>query len=196
MSSIDGAGHQVQIYTDISAGELFLIHQHGKQLTHETEWVAGDHSSIAQWDYGVTTDNVAYHKVYRQTQLAFSETSDQADWGNVYYSTKNSLNLAYQSGPDSVVRQQFLKNGTLTNTKDTNYRPISQDWPVFGYSSDFGTVQRETHSTLYTIGIAQKQAIQFDGTTGIIPLSSLWTSYFATEEDSVSAQTALGIAIN
>ncbi|CAG8974958.1 hypothetical protein HYALB_00007635 [Hymenoscyphus albidus] len=168
VSSADGAGHQVQLYTDISA-----------------EWVAGDHSSVAQWDYGVT-DGVAHHKVYRQTQLEFSESSDQADWGNFYYSTKNNLNLAYQSGPDSVVRGQFLNNGTLRNTNDTNYRPINQNYPVFGYSSDFGTVQRESHSTLYTIGLSQKQAIQFDGETGIIPLASLWTSYFASEEESVA----------
>lgn len=43
------------------------------------EWVAGDTSSIAEWDYD-TTSGVAYHKVWRQKQLEFSEESDQANW--------------------------------------------------------------------------------------------------------------------
>ncbi|EHK97397.1 hypothetical protein M7I_6812 [Glarea lozoyensis 74030] len=166
--SIDGAKHKVQLYTDISA-----------------EWVAGDHGAVAQWGYGVTSDNVTYHKVARQTQLEFSETSDQADWGNWYYSTKNRDNLAYQSGSDRDVRGQFQSTGKLANTKDTNYRPINQQYPVFGFSSDFGTIQQETHSTLYTIGLTQEQAVQFDGASGVVPLPSLWTSYFSSEEEAL-----------
>jgi hypothetical protein len=57
---------------------------------------------------------------------------------------------------------------------------------VFGFSSDFGTIQRETHCTLYTIGLTQKEAIQYDGADGIVPLPSLWTSYFASETEAVS----------
>ena len=41
-------------------------------------------------------------------------------------------------------------------------------------------------STLYTLGLTQDQAVQFAGATGIIPLNSLWTSYFATDLDAVS----------
>ncbi|KAG9236431.1 hypothetical protein BJ875DRAFT_482256 [Amylocarpus encephaloides] len=170
VTSVDGAGHGVQLYTDISA-----------------EWVAGDHGSVAQWDYGTTSDNVAYHKVYRQTQLEFSETSDQADWGNWYYSTQNSANLAYQSGSDATVRGQFESTGKLENAEDTNFRPINKQYPVFGFSSGFGTVQRETHSTLYTICLMQERAIQFAGATGIAQLPSLWTSYFPIETDAVGS---------
>lgn len=167
--SIDGNGHSVQLYTDISA-----------------EWVAGDNRAIAQWDYGTTGDGVAYHKVYRQTPLEFSESFDQSNWGNWYYSTKNSSNLSFQSGTDKVVRGAFQSSGKLANMKDTNYRAISQDWPVFAYVSDFGTVQRETHSTLYTIGLYQEEAIQFVGSSGQVQLPSLWTSYFSSETDAVS----------
>jgi hypothetical protein len=186
--SIDGAKHNVQLYTDISAGKSSI--PRSKQLANmKIEWVAGDHGAVAQWDYGVTSDDVAYHKVARQTQLEFSESSDQADWGNWYYSTKNRDNLAYQSGSDHDVRGQFQSTGKLANTKDTNYRPINQQYPVFGFSSDFGTIQQETHSTLYTIGLTQEQAIQFDGASGVVPLPSLWTSYFSNEEEAVSPKS-------
>ncbi|RDL33306.1 Glutaminase GtaA [Venustampulla echinocandica] len=168
VTSLDGNPHHVQLYTDISA-----------------EWVAGDHGSVAQWDYGVTSDKVAYHKIHRETQLAFDESFDQANWGNWYYSTANSDNLSFQSGSDKNVRGDFQTNGKLGNSKDTTYRPINQDWPVFGFSSDFGSIHKETHSTLYTIGLAQEKAIQFNGASGIVPLPSLWSSYFSSEDEAV-----------
>ncbi|KAH7319365.1 glutaminase GtaA [Rhexocercosporidium sp. MPI-PUGE-AT-0058] len=168
VQSLDGHSHDVQLYTDISA-----------------EWVAGDHASVAQWEYDTTSDNITYHRVYRQTQLEFSETADQADWGYWYWATKNSDKLTYQSGSDVNVRGAFQQNAKLGNTKDPNYRPINQDYPVFGFSVDLGTVTGSIN-TLYTIGLTQEQAIQFDGATGIVPLASLWTSYFSSETEALS----------
>ncbi|CZR65302.1 probable glutaminase GtaA [Phialocephala subalpina] len=168
VQSLDGPSHEVQLYTDISA-----------------EWVAGDRSSIAQWEYGVTGDQIAYHKVYRQTQLLFSETNDQADWGHWYWATKNVNNLTFQSGQNKLVRNAFKRNGKLDDTNDVNYRAINNDHPVFGFSVDLGSVT-ESINTLYTLGLMQEDAIQFDGETGIVPLTSLWTSYFLNEIDALS----------
>jgi hypothetical protein len=155
------------------------------QLTFITEWVAGDHGSIAQWDYDLTSDNIAYHKVYRQEQLLFHETNQQADWGNWFWATDNVPNLSFQSGSDTAVRGAFQSNGKLPDTKDPNFRPINQQYPVFGFSKDLGSVTTPVN-TLYTLGLTQEQAIQFDGQTGIVPLTSLWTSYFSSETDAVS----------
>lgn len=152
--------------------------------------MAGDHSSVAQWDYGLTTDNIAYHKVYRQQQKIFSETNQQADWGTWYWATLQTPGLSYQSGADTVVRGAFEANGALPNTKDTNFRSINQEWPVFGFSSDLGSVTNPVN-TLYTLGLTQQQAIQFDGATGIVPLTSLWPSYFPSEVDAVSKNALL-----
>jgi hypothetical protein len=150
----------------------------------EIEWVTGDHSAIAQWDYA-TNGDVASHKVWRQEQLPFSETNQQADWGNWYWSTTNAKSLTYQSGADVDIRGAFVSNGKLGNSQDTNFRAINQDWPVFGFASDLGSVTRPV-STTYSLGLAQEQAIQFDGATGIIPLNSLWTSYWSSDADAVS----------
>lgn len=150
------------------------------------EWVAGDHSSVAQWDYGSTSDGIAYHRVYRQHQLEFSESSDQADWGYWYWATERSESLSFQSGSDVNVRGAFEAHGQLANTNDTNYRPINQNWPVFGFSVGLGSVTGSV-STLYTLGLTQEKAIQFDGSTGIVPLNSLWKSYFSSETDAVSS---------
>ena len=130
------------------------------------------------------TDNaggIAYHRVYRQTQLAFSETGDQTDYGYYYWATQNTANLTYQSGQDTTVRTNFANTGKLPNTKDTNYRAIQNAWPVFGFAVDLGVVGAQATSTLFVIGLAQQQAIQFDGAKGIVSLPSLWTSYYPTD---------------
>ena len=78
-----------------------------------------------------------------------------------------------------------MSNGTLPNTQDLNYRPIDDAWPVFAYAVKLGSVVGPV-STLYTLGLTQEEAIQYDGETGIVPVSSLWTSYFPTELAAVS----------
>ncbi|KAJ4331030.1 hypothetical protein N0V87_009488 [Didymella glomerata] len=64
VSSLDGSGHDVQIYTDVSA-----------------EWISGDVSVTAKWDFGLTND-IVYHKLSREDQQVFSEVNDRAEWGN------------------------------------------------------------------------------------------------------------------
>ncbi|KAL9095583.1 MAG: hypothetical protein Q9165_002015 [Trypethelium subeluteriae] len=167
VESNDGASHDVQLYTDISA-----------------EWISGDRSAIAQWDYGTTGNGVSYHQVFRQTQLEFSEVSDQAEWGNWYWATQQSNALSYQSGIDNNVRTQFKNNGTLADTQDTNYRAINDNYPVFGFASALGSVTGSV-STLYTIGLCQQQGVQFLGKDGVQPVPSLWTSYFGSDTDAL-----------
>ncbi|KGO75297.1 protein of unknown function DUF1793 [Penicillium italicum] len=163
VSSLDGQKHDVQVYADISA-----------------EWVSGDRNAIAQWEYG-TTDGVAYHKVHRQTQLAFSEKNEQAEWGNWYWATDDSKGMTHQSGAATDVRGQFGKNGKLTNGGDTNFRAIASTWPVFGFSSDLGSVDSSPVSTLFSLGLTQDKAIQYEGASNYAPVPSLWKSYFDTE---------------
>lgn len=168
VASLDGNEHDVQVYSDISA-----------------EWVSGDRNAIAQWDYG-TTDGVAYHKVYRQTQLAFSQNNEQAEWGSWYWATDASNGMTHQSGTDVDVRGQFSSKGSLSNDKDTNYRAISDNWPVFGFSSDLGSVSSAPVNTLFSIGLAQEEAIQYEGSSSYSSIPSLWKSYFDTELEALS----------
>jgi hypothetical protein len=142
-----------------------------------SEWISGDRNATAQWDYGVTGD-VAYHKVYRQNQLLFSEINQQAEWGNWYWATDNVKTLTYQSGPAPSVRETFAKNGSLPNSQDTNYRGIQDNWPIFGFAINLGSVGASAVSTLFSLGLAQEQAVQFSGASNVTALPPLWTSYF------------------
>lgn len=132
------------------------------------------------------TGGVAYHKVYKQTQLEYSESNQQTEYGYWYYATENVAALTHQSGADNTVRGQFIDNGYLANTEDTKYRAINDAYPVFGFSKDLGSVGSSTQSTLFQISLLQENAVQFLGANGVQPVQSLWTSYFSNETQAVS----------
>lgn len=188
VSSLDGNTHSVQLYSDISA-----------------EWVSGDHSAIAQWRYGVVrgspqplgqaavtdatpaTGGAAFHRVWRQQQLEFSEINQQADWGYWYYTTKNVKGLTHQSGADTDVRSQFINNGSLANTQDTNFRAIDDAYPVFAFAKDLGKVGSSPISTLFQLSLHQENCVQFEsGLNYVQPVPCMWTNYFQNEKSAVA----------
>lgn len=134
----------------------------------------------------VAIGGIAYHKFYRQTQLLWSETDDQTDYGDWYWATDDVAGLTFQSGADTIVRSAFITSGVLANTNDTKFRAIGDDYPTFAFAVDLGSVEATAVSTLFTLGLTQEQAIQFDGASGDASVPSLWTSYFSTELDAVS----------
>lgn len=123
--------------------------------------------------------------------MLFSETSgtDQTDYGYWYWATDNVANLTYQSGDSTTVRSAFIANGVLPDTNDTNYRAIDTSYPVFAFAKDLGSVQATPVSTLFSIGLAQQEAIQFDGASGNVNVPSLWTSYYTNDLDAVSSRS-------
>ncbi|KAI1186805.1 glutaminase GtaA [Nemania serpens] len=167
--SIDGANHDVQLYADVSG-----------------EWASGDLGAVIEWDYG-TSDGVAYHEFHRQTQTEIKETSELPNWGTYYWSTAYSDSLTYQSGSDIDVRGAFKSGGRLPSTKDTSFRAVNNNWPVFGFSKDLGSVSGSSVDTLFTIGLTQDDAIQLLGAgSNLTTYPSLWKSYFSSDLDAVT----------
>lgn len=99
----------------------------------------------------------------------------------MYYATKSANGTTYQTGSDNDVRGLFDSTGRLDNSKDTNFRAINDRWPVFAYATDLGAVGSEPKSKLFTIGLAQDEAIRFLDADGNRTLSSLWKSHFGDE---------------
>lgn len=133
-----------------------------------------------------TAGPIAYHRVYLQEQQIYQEVADQAQWGYWYYATTNTTGLTHQSAADQIVRQQFINNGFLTDTEDTNFRAINNAYPVFGFAVDMGTVSTETVSRVWTLSLNQNDAVQFEGTTGNASIPGLWRSYFTSDLDAVA----------
>ena len=148
------------------------------------EWTSAHPDTLISWDYE-TSGDVAYHNVHRQTQLEFTDENDHAEWGEWYYGVKGSDGLTFQSGSDRDVRAQYLNNGNLANTKDSAFRAINDNFPVFGLSIDYGSVSNGNSSSTFAIGLAQDQAVQFHGNDGYLPYPSLWKSYYSDGVDAL-----------
>ncbi|ORY68717.1 uncharacterized protein BCR38DRAFT_455604 [Pseudomassariella vexata] len=170
VQSIDGSTHDVEVYADVSG-----------------EWASGDTAAVIQWDYG-TADGVAYHSFARQDQAELTEINQQASWGTWYWSTSNNYPaLTYQSGADNDLRNLFVSNGKLSNTKDTNFRAVNDNWPVFAFCNGLGPVGSNAVSTVFSLGLTQDNAISFLGEgSGLTTVPSLWKSYFSNDIDAVT----------
>ena len=112
--------------------------------------------------------------VQLQNQQPLTEQGQLAAWGNVAWVTPAAPNLTYQSGQDIVVRGQFVNHATLTNSNDTSYRAISDNWPVFAFSADLGQVSRQAVTMPLSVGQVRTPAVSYLGNS----LQPLWTTYF------------------
>ncbi|EIW82090.1 DUF1793-domain-containing protein [Coniophora puteana RWD-64-598 SS2] len=168
--SNDGNTHAVTLYSDISA-----------------EWASGDLSQAVNWT-STTSGDVWTHQVMPEDQQIYGEYDDHTQYGAAYYSTQSSTGATYQTGEDTVVRAQFINNGVLANTEDTNFRAVSDDWPVFAFAHDLGTVgTTATAEVLYTVGHVRDPAIQYIVAGDNFQGRSIymWTQY-STVADAIS----------
>ncbi|KAG9314826.1 hypothetical protein JVU11DRAFT_3920 [Chiua virens] len=156
--STNGAAHSVSIYTDISA-----------------EWAcASDNTRTVTWQSN-TTGPVFTHQVMLQSEEDYTEYSDFILQGAAYYSTTNNgTSTTYQTGQDVVVRAQFIGNGVLANTLNTTFRAISDDWPVFAFAQDLGTVSGTSDVVVFTIGHVRDPAVEYIIAGGVYQARSLY----------------------
>ena len=170
--SADGAQHSVSIYFDISA-----------------EWASGLESAFVNWkpetialngNSSGTGSTLSAWTIKPTHPTVFQQTGNFADWGTVLWATQSDNGLTVQSGQDSIVREQFLNRGILTNSDDTNQpRAINNNFPVFGFARSLGFVgTTATKPFTLLIGRVRSPAINYLGTSQ----PSLWTKYFASYE--------------
>lgn len=87
-----------------------------------------------------------------------------------------------------------MNNGALSNSQDTNYRPINEQFPVFGYAIDLGTVGSDSQSTLFQLSLHQQNCVQFQGAKDTVSqLPCMWTNYFSQDTDAVSLFKCLSV---
>ncbi len=163
--TIDGHAHDVQVYADISG-----------------EWTSGDVGQQITWSPSQVSyagGTLQVWSVQLSNQQPLTEQGQLAAWGSIVWATPASARLTYQSGQDLVVRAQFVNNGKLTNSNDTNYRAIDNNWPVFGFCADLGQVGRSAATVPLSIGLVRTPAVSYLGQN----LQPLWTTKFATWQD-------------
>ena len=159
--SSDGRPHRVQLYLDISG-----------------EWTSGNVSRVIRWapvQVANVGANLQAWTVELQDQRPLTEHGQMAAWGTVVWATPRSERLTFQSGRDLAVRGRFVSTGRLTNDNDTNYRAISDHWPVFGFSTDLGQVGSSPVTMPLSIGHVRTPAVAYLGQS----LQPWWTRHFS-----------------
>ncbi|TFK82313.1 DUF1793-domain-containing protein [Polyporus arcularius HHB13444] len=164
----DGKSHSVQVYADISA-----------------EWVSGDNNLLVNWS--TSTGDVLTHQVQLADQPEFTEVNDRIQQGAAYHSTLGTAGTTYQTGQDIVLRAQFINNGTLANTEDTNFRAVSNNWPVFAFAHDLGTVSSASDPVVFSVGHVRDPVLQYVIVNNAVQTRSsyFWTRY-ASIGDAIS----------
>ncbi|HTU76600.1 MAG TPA: DUF5127 domain-containing protein [Trebonia sp.] len=163
--SIDGKTHDVQLYADISG-----------------EWCSADDSQQITWAPAQVTYSAGTLQAWTvqlASQQPLTEQNQQAAWGTTVWATPAGSGLSYQSGQDIVVRAQFVSNGVLANTSDSNYRAINNNWPVFGFCADLGRLGSAPRSVPLSIGLVRTPAVSYQGQA----LQPLWTASFSSWQD-------------
>ncbi|KAJ7853748.1 DUF1793-domain-containing protein [Mycena leptocephala] len=134
-ASTDGRSHSVQVFSDITG-----------------EWVSGDNSLAVNWT--TTTGVILTHQVQLQNPAMFTELNDHTQYGS-------TVGATYQTGSFATVRAQFITNGKLANTLDSAFRAISNNWPVFGFAHDLGTITSATTPVVFSVGLVRDPAVQY-----------------------------------
>jgi hypothetical protein len=163
--SIDGKTHDVQLYADIS-GE-WCSGDDGQQITWSPSQVSYSGGTLQVWS------------VELASQQPLTEQDQQAAWGSTVWATPATSGLTYQSGQDVVVRAQFVTNGKLTNGNDTSYRAINDNWPVFGFCADLGSLGSSAVTVPLSIGLARTPAVSYLGQN----LDPWWSKEFSSWPD-------------
>jgi hypothetical protein len=94
------------------------------------------------------------------------------------------INVTYKIAVDAVSRSQFVTNGTLDDQEDNNSRPISQSFPVFAMSRDFGTIQSTQAPVVWAVGYTTDPAVNYTDLSGAPPKSRslYYKTKYSTDE--------------
>lgn len=60
------------------------------------------------------------------------------------------------------MRAQFVTNGALPNTQDTSFRAVQDDWPIFAFAHNLGTVgSAATAPFVFAVGHVRDPAVEY-----------------------------------
>ncbi|GAA5914563.1 hypothetical protein JCM6882_000420, partial [Rhodosporidiobolus microsporus] len=135
------------------------------------------------WKYE-SESGVGMHFISRKDPITFGETAEQAEWGEAVYATSLVESVVAGSGASSNLRNQFTQNGRLDGTHDSRFRKVTEEEPVFGFSS---SLTSSKPSIAFTIGHVRTPYVNFVTPSGQLALSGLWTTQFADNLDAVAA---------
>ncbi|KAF9255201.1 DUF1793-domain-containing protein [Marasmius fiardii PR-910] len=143
VTSTDGSPHNVQVYLDTTA-----------------EWLSSDRSNRVQWKT-VDSDGIVLHEATLSSQSSMAERYNIAEDSTVYFGMVSESASSWQTGADSDVRSQFLLEGTLNKTQDTDFRAINDRFVAFAHAVDFGNIMASSAPAVWSLGLVRDPVIMY-----------------------------------
>lgn len=153
-----------------------------------SEWISGNDNLEVTWSSSITNDHVIL-LTQLQSQEPFTDVSDHAHDSTAYYCMSAVSGMTWQIGQDIINRGIFTNNSQLKNTSDTQFRAVSDNWPVFGIAVDVGSVGSAPSTPLvWAIGVVRNSSVQYSGSSAIpTQRSAYYWSNFSNAIDVVGS---------
>ncbi|KAH7339836.1 hypothetical protein B0J17DRAFT_627866 [Rhizoctonia solani] len=164
------------------------------RVDHGVHWVTGDKEQPVKWSTEVD-NNAIIHKMALQDPSIYAESHQRAHWGTFYFASNQTRfngtqgdGTTWQTGQDIVVREQFLSSSKLGNTQDTNFRKVSDKWPIMAIAQDFGSVMLgPARTATFVLGHLRNPVVQYQTPTSQEDRSLYFMSQLSTEDDAMLA---------
>ncbi|KLO07018.1 DUF1793-domain-containing protein [Schizopora paradoxa] len=171
-SSMDGAPHSLQVYTDISA-----------------EWIIGDNSIPADTADEPAQNNFVILQALQQTAMPFVVINERAQDASAILATANGNGVRYGVGSDVRARGMNATTPALSNTveSDITSHALDNPWDTWGFTVDLRNITDMTTPFVTAIGVIRDPSIQFAQLSGNVEnRSSYYQMNFSTPLDIVS----------
>ncbi|KLO15801.1 hypothetical protein SCHPADRAFT_243997 [Schizopora paradoxa] len=179
ISSIDGAAHDVRIYSDITPQWL-----HGDAVLQ-----ADPNPEVAANASLINSNDFVGLQMQLQVPVPFSEVADHAQDVIGVFAMKSNSNVKYQVGEESTVRALGINSTGLQNTVDTNYsaHTLNNPFDAFAISVDLGSIQSTSDPIMWIVGMIRDPSINRTTASGASQLrSSYYWSNFSSIPDIIS----------
>ncbi|KAJ8076123.1 hypothetical protein PM082_022108 [Marasmius tenuissimus] len=167
VNSSDRAAHQVQVYSDLGG-----------------EWLAVANNVPIQWE--TSTSPVITHSAKMSSQNKLQESSNMAQDATLYHATYPGDGVTWQTGGHYGLRGWFLDHGSLNSTQDTAFRNIDDNFPVFAFSHDLGSLSG-AKTFVYAIGLARNPVIKQTSGSGSSDLPPYWSTKYKSVDEGLQA---------
>ncbi len=163
----------------------------------------------------IQTNRLVYHVMNRTNFQSLTENSDMSEDGSQYFAYKSAsihsilvsfsnlkldtpfqipdVSLTWQIASEKI-RIDFIPAGNLTNTTDTNFRAINDDWAVSAFALDFGNITRTTASQVFAVGLVRDPVVTYQTPSRLEPRSQLWRKRWSNVGSAVSCNSRVGIS--
>lgn len=178
-------------------GAYFSVHVQGNldvniYVDVNGQWVSGKRESLIEWglteqESRGTAEGIKTWRVKRRVEQVFSETDDQAEWGQLHFT--GPINVYHESSTSTLLRQRFAQTGRLRNVHDANFRGVMDHEPVFAFVKTFKRANLSSHasfrssSALFTITHVQDPVTQYASARGLTFMRPLWKSWFSQDDE-------------